>query len=403
MGLWKSIKKGVKSIGKGVKKVFSKIGKGIKSAFKSVGKFMGKLGIVGQIGLGLLLPGIGQFLGTWAGTAMASSNALIAGAGQFVNAAVNIGTKVGSVFKSVTEGVTQVIGETVGATLNKIPGMDKVLNTVSGGKINITDKTFKTAFETAGTAISDVASSGKSLFSMDTLTGTNKFTQQVIDDNMAKMSKITEVPDISVPEPDFSQAIPEDVGLTNAPESFSSSLTGTDLPPGQSSIVNPQKSLLDLQDAVPEGFDTTVTTPKPVASLTQPVLDLQDVVPKGFDSNLTSVEMGLEKTFAEKAMAEGKSFLSDTYADAKAGAKTQILQSVGLEDEQVYEDNRVSYGTYIPEFNMAQADIRMGRGMEFDPRAYESNKTFFNSNPYGNSAQQHNEYQMYLNRMAQVA
>ena len=81
--------------------------------------------------------------------------------------------------------------------------MDKVLNTVSGGKINITDKTFKTAFETAGTAISDVASSGKSLFSMDTLTGTNKFTQQVIDDNMAKMSKITEVPDISVPEPDF--------------------------------------------------------------------------------------------------------------------------------------------------------------------------------------------------------
>ena len=84
---------------KGVKNAVKKIGKGIKSAVKSVGRFMGKLGIVGQIGLGLLLPGIGNFLGTWAGTAMASSNALVAGAGQFVNAAVNIGTKIGSAFK----------------------------------------------------------------------------------------------------------------------------------------------------------------------------------------------------------------------------------------------------------------------------------------------------------------
>ena len=111
---------------KGVKKVFKKIGKGIKSAFKKVGKFMGKLGIIGQIGLGLLLPGIGGMLGKWAVTAMGSSSAIVSAAGHFVNAAVQIGTKVGSVFKTVTQGVTNVIGETVGAALNKV-GLDGVV------------------------------------------------------------------------------------------------------------------------------------------------------------------------------------------------------------------------------------------------------------------------------------
>ncbi len=52
-----------KKIFKGVKKVFKKIGKGIKSAFKSIGKFMDKIGIIGQIGLALVLPGIGAMLG----------------------------------------------------------------------------------------------------------------------------------------------------------------------------------------------------------------------------------------------------------------------------------------------------------------------------------------------------
>ena len=112
---------------KGVKKVFKKIGKGIKSAFKSVGKFMGKLGIIGQIGLGLLLPGLGSMLGNFAGTLMSSSSVIAQGAGQFINAAVNVGTKIGSTFKTITEGVTSVIGETVGAVANKIPGMDSLV------------------------------------------------------------------------------------------------------------------------------------------------------------------------------------------------------------------------------------------------------------------------------------
>ena len=152
----------------------------MKKVWKKIGKFMNKIGIVGQIALGLILPGIGSALGAWAGTA--SSTVFGAAAKGFVNAAINIGTKVGSVFKTVTQGVTKVIGETVGAVLNKIPGASDLIKNVTGklginaGQgINIADKTFTTAFETAGQAITDTMNAGKDLFSMDTLTGTNKF------------------------------------------------------------------------------------------------------------------------------------------------------------------------------------------------------------------------------------
>ena len=47
---------------KAIGKVFKKIGKGIKSAFMKFGKFMNKIGIVGQIAMGFILPGIGQAL-----------------------------------------------------------------------------------------------------------------------------------------------------------------------------------------------------------------------------------------------------------------------------------------------------------------------------------------------------
>ena len=160
-----------------MKKVWSKIGKGIKKVFMKIGKFMNKIGVVGQIALGLILPGIGSALGAWAGTA--SSTVFGAAAKGFVNAAINIGTKVGSVFKTVTQGVTKVIGQTVGTVLNKIPGAGNLIKDLSMGKIDITQMKNFTGkggvFETAGKAITDSVAAGTDLFSMDTLTGTNKY------------------------------------------------------------------------------------------------------------------------------------------------------------------------------------------------------------------------------------
>ena len=157
-------------IGKGIKKVFSKIGKGIKKQFKRFGKFMNKAGILGQIAMMFILPGIGNALmsgisgafgsivgqtaaqagaatasagaaaaagataGATAGAAagtlgqatgmMASKSALIRGAGHVLQAAGNF-VKVGSkAFSTVTEGISSFIGEFSKTALNKIPGVN---------------------------------------------------------------------------------------------------------------------------------------------------------------------------------------------------------------------------------------------------------------------------------------
>lgn len=161
-----------KKIFKGVKKVFKKIGSGIKKTVKKVGKFMGKLGIVGQIGLGLILPGIGTMMGSMfgqlAGALSASSIGIVKGAGQIINAAVNIGTKAGNVFSTITEGVGKVLGEVAGATLNKL-GVKQI------GTVSLQDKGFASIWDTTQKAFSDVAAQGKDLFSMDTLTADNIF------------------------------------------------------------------------------------------------------------------------------------------------------------------------------------------------------------------------------------
>ena len=165
---------------KPIKKIVKKIGKGIKKVMMKIGKFMNKIGIVGQIALGLLLPGIGSALGTWAGTA--SSSVFGAAAKTFVNAAINIGTKVGSVFKTVTQGVGKVIGDTVGAVINKIPGASDLIKNVTGklgvnagAGIDISGKTFSGAFKTAQNVLTDTVAAGKDLFSMSTLTDKNKY------------------------------------------------------------------------------------------------------------------------------------------------------------------------------------------------------------------------------------
>ena len=99
---------------KGIKGRFKKIGKGIKKAFRSVGKFMDKVGIVGQIALMFVLPGIGNALMStvsgWAGTMLGSSSAIVKGMGMVLNTAHKFATTVGNVYKTVTGAVTDFIG-----------------------------------------------------------------------------------------------------------------------------------------------------------------------------------------------------------------------------------------------------------------------------------------------------
>ena len=118
---------------KGVKKVFKKIGRGIKKVAMKVGKFMNKIGIVGQIAMAFILPGIGNFLLNGLGgvaTSMVANTfggiggAILKGAGHVLQAAHKFVTVGKNVFNTVAEGVTNFVGEFGKTALNKIPGIN---------------------------------------------------------------------------------------------------------------------------------------------------------------------------------------------------------------------------------------------------------------------------------------
>jgi Flp pilus assembly pilin Flp len=158
MGLWSSIKKGVKSIGKGIKSAFKKIGRGIKSAVGKIGKFMGKIGVVGQ--LALMFTPIGAMVGnlfSGIGTAVSSSFTKFTGylakggklaqtAGKFLEAGANFAKAGHSAFRTVTDGVSSFVGEFSKTALKKIPGMETAFPSLSGAS----DTFFKESIDASG-------------------------------------------------------------------------------------------------------------------------------------------------------------------------------------------------------------------------------------------------------------
>ena len=118
---------------KGIKKVFKKIGRAVKKTVKKFGKFMGKLGVVGQIGMMFVLPGIGgalmQSFGglatNMAGLTGAFSGltgplaGIVQGAGTVMKAAHGFVQTGINAFKTVSSGIME-FGKTA---LNKIPGI----------------------------------------------------------------------------------------------------------------------------------------------------------------------------------------------------------------------------------------------------------------------------------------
>ena len=122
-----------KKIFKGIGKVFKKIGRGIKKVVGKVGKFMNKIGIVGQIAMAFILPGIGNALMSGIGGIASSmvtnslggiGGALVKGAGHVISAAHKFVTVGKNAFNTVTQGVTKFIGEFGKTALNKIPGIN---------------------------------------------------------------------------------------------------------------------------------------------------------------------------------------------------------------------------------------------------------------------------------------
>jgi hypothetical protein len=107
-----------------IKRFFKRIGKGIKKAFKKIGKFFGKMGIIGQIGLMMFLPGIGgalmKGLGNVAGKLIAGNAGILKGVGHVLKGAHSFVQGGINAFRTVTEGVTSFVSQFTKTAASKL-------------------------------------------------------------------------------------------------------------------------------------------------------------------------------------------------------------------------------------------------------------------------------------------
>ena len=108
----------LKKAWKGIKKTVKKIGRGIKKLTKGFMKAVGKLGVVGQLGLMFFMPyavgalssmfgnmigAAGQWLGATAKTLTSGSSFIGKALGHTMNAIHTVGSKIGHVYSTITE------------------------------------------------------------------------------------------------------------------------------------------------------------------------------------------------------------------------------------------------------------------------------------------------------------
>jgi len=356
-----------KKIFKGIKKVFKKVGKAIKGVFKKVGKFMGKIGIIGQIGLALVLPGIGQMLS--AGLVGATGTGGLAGAlsgfgavgkaaAGFIKGAVNIASRTSNFFSTITDGVGKVLGETIGAVANKIPGLGETLKTITGGRLDITSKTFGSAWDATQTAFTDAVAAGKNIFvptaDPSAVAGMIESTTTQVQEGL--QSQI----DPTIGQPPVSTA-----AFDTAAEQLRQETLETTF----------GESLLSPTDALQE---VTVAAQKVPETYTAP-------------------------TFTEKMVETGKEVFDVGVARAKEAAKdipkqvvqagaTKAMQAVGLADVPQY--SYAQYSVNVPTIDMGSTtDIGYGLTTPSLQTYYDTyGANYIASNSYGKAAQLYDVY-----------
>ena len=362
--VWKKVKKGFKGIFKG-------IGKGIKKLFKGFGKFMNKIGIVGQIAMSFILPGIGQALSKTAGAAfkgitgaLAKGGKIAQAAGKMIEASGNFAKMGHSAFRTVTEGVSSFVTEMGGAALSNLPGAKTLFP-------DITKKSFKTAWSNVESKF--LENTGKVMKNFNNLIGNNVVNRTSVE--AAALSK--------------AQAV-----------------TGEGLTPSATAEVKPfDKSAFEVPD-VPTTIDTSsgFETPKgfgmetPEFKVEGPVLDKSSIqidAPK-VQKSLLEKASDFVKDTAGNIVDEIKAAPSKIpeYAGelAEDKIKTEIVEKVVGEPEMMEET--LSSGYVMP-----YQDVTVGQyqSQAINDRAYQMALDpvgYGMSHPFGYPAQDFYKQQM---------
>jgi hypothetical protein len=223
----------------------------------------------------------------------------------------------------------------------------------------------------------NVAKAGGNLFSMDTLTGMNKYGAQALAKANAMGPNLTDEPIMSrieIPEAPAPQMSALDAGDTTG------LIAPTDATPSFGSL-----EYMDNLTAPATGSD---------------VVSFEDYAVEGtiaetpIGERTSILAQPDEKGFFEKTYESGKTKLGKTVSDAPSKI---FNKTFGIDQPVADEQNIYSSNVVLPD--MGSTAIRTGRGMMFDPMEYASNENYFALNPYGYSAQQNNLNQLYLNEL----
>ena len=428
----KSVKKVAKKIGKvikkiakftGIDKVVRKIGRGIKKAFVSFGKFMNKIGVVGQIAMMFILPGIGSALmgglASFGTAAAASSNFLVKGLGHLATYAHTAVSTVGNVFSNVTRGVMDTLGN-FGKTLGKKMGF----NTTGADKFfGAGDSAFSRSFTNSDVSRFQNLTLGEEAYQKKLLSGMEKINTEAALNAAADVSNV-------IPEGTLN-AQQSGIGMTDAEiiEFNKTAIDGgvtsigpegvVELQPdigSMSPVTNPQVTLdPSLTSSQMSAVDPSqLVDPNAILnaqpdtrSLLQKVGDGTVDYAKGlYESGKGKVASGVDViTDPEKlidfGVDKGGDALNTTgKAYATMRAKEEAYKDVydGEIDPRtpIYNVDNTSYRTYIPEFDTAAAG-QTGSGYSDISNQYES--LAYSGNQYGNTAYQMDYgYNSYMNR-----
>ena len=380
---------------KGVKKVFKKIGKGIKSAFKKFGKFMGKIGILGQVAMMFILPGIGAALGNaFMGTAGALATNTVGGAlgavgqaaGKVMQFVGNTVSKAGNVFNNVTKGVTDTLGN---------------FAKTAGKNLGLKGEMFTNAADTFFTG-------GDSAFS-------RSFGEKSRFQNLTKdFSKVTEAINKTVAEsevdsraygqtdfiadPNIEQAIGR--GDTNLVASLDPTIQDTagvindasKYEVGSLQYADAQfKNMADKSQSL--SFDeyaidglTNYQTPVSERVFSEPSLL------ERFKTGIKDIPDTITKKAGEIADDPLGYAFKGTEESLQKQMNLRVGQELGISEKPEYNVQNVSNVAYVPSMDsFASPQSQYGAQEIMDARAFEQ-QVRFNPNPYGYTAFQYGNY-----------
>jgi len=387
---------------KGVGKVFKKIGKGIKSAFKKFGRFMGKIGILGQIAMMFILPGIGNaILGT------AGSLATVAGIGGATVTAAAIPAS------GLLGGALGSIGVAAGKAAvwvgNKIATVKNVFSNITQGVTETLGNFAKTAGKKLGFKGEMFTNAADNFFSSGTTGGETAFSKSF--GSSSKFQNLTT--DFSK----VSKAI-DDIEIESKIDSGSSNMQGMldstneiikndfELPQGSSNMqgmLDSTNEIIKNDFELPQGssnmqgmLDSANETIKNDFELPQGSSNMQEMLDSANEEISTSL-LSKERPLTQKFVESTGGVFEGFGTKIKKGVQSQALQALGLENKPqapIYNQ----YAAYVPSFDVAPQGT-YGAPEIMGARDFEQQVTN-NTSPYGYTAFQ---YQNYMAQFGQTA